>query len=342
MAHMIDASNDRSNIAYVGRRPWHGLGQELTEGESLEVWAKEAGLSHSVMRSHVMWDDGEVGHMPERHVLYRSDTRKALSVVSPYYNIVQPAEILAFFGEIAELGGFQLEVAGALSGGKRIWGLAKVNDGAPILGQDVVRPYLLLATSYDATMATTAKFTAIRVVCHNTLTMAAGYGETAASEIDKEAGAVKTMIRIPHCNKFDRDEVRQDLGIVGGAWDKWLIETRLMAERTMDPAQADRFLKELLLPEQPKPRDNTAPRPIVETKAYRRIMSLFDGEMIGADLAGSGNRWAMMNAVSDFVDHEQGNTPSTRINSAWFGNGDVVKSRAYAMLARNDDFLMAA
>ena len=34
---------------------------------------------------------------------------------------------------------------------------------------EAVAPYLLLATSYDGTMATIARFTTIRVVCNNTL-----------------------------------------------------------------------------------------------------------------------------------------------------------------------------
>jgi len=338
MAHMIDMSNSQANVAYVGATPWHGLGQKLTPGAGLEIWAQQAGLSHEVLRSPVQWRDesGLTGNMPERHVLYRSDNRKALSVVGKDYQIVQPATILDFFGKLAEVGGFELEVAGSLSDGKRIWGLARVNDGAPVIGHDVVRPYLLLATSYDASMATTAKFTAIRVVCNNTITMAVGRFDgqsySGKSEDDTENQAVNTMIRIPHCNKFDPEQARQALGIAGNAWEKWLIQTRLLAERTMEPDEAAKFLNSLLLPEQPKPADGRAPKPIEETKAYRRIMSLFDGGLIGAGLAGNDSRWTMLNAVTEFVDHEQGNTPSTRMNAAWFGTGDAIKSRAYRML----------
>ena len=212
------------------------------------------------------------------------------------------------------------------------------------LKYEPVRPYVLLATSYDASMATTAKFTCIRVVCNNTITMAVGAGEFNAgkTERDTEERAVNTLVRIPHSSHFDPDEARTRLGIVSSAWERWLVNTRLMAERDLNPAEADQFLKTLLLPEQPKPNDNRAPRPIQETKAYRRIMALFDGGIIGASLAGNDNRWSMLNAVTEFVDHEQGNTPSTRINSAWFGTGDAVKSRAYRLLAGQESFLKMA
>ncbi len=192
MAHELDYTTGRAGMAYVGATPWHGLGQKLTAGQSIDVWRVEAGLDYSVKRAPVTYEVGEdlSMEMPGRDVLYRSDTGGALSVVSKDYRVVQPGEVLEFFEELANIGGFDLETAGSLSDGKRIWALAKVNDGAPVIGHDVVRPYVLLATSYDGTMATTAKMTAIRVVCNNTLTMSAGVGLNSKSEEDTEGRAV--------------------------------------------------------------------------------------------------------------------------------------------------------
>ena len=31
MAHQIDESNNRANMAYVGKVPWHGLGQQMDD-----------------------------------------------------------------------------------------------------------------------------------------------------------------------------------------------------------------------------------------------------------------------------------------------------------------------
>lgn len=45
----------------------------------------------------------------------------------------------------------------------------------------IVRPYLLLTTSLDGSMATTAKLTAIRVVRHSTLSVAVREDHTRAS-----------------------------------------------------------------------------------------------------------------------------------------------------------------
>lgn len=357
MAHMIDETTGKAAIAYVGDTPWHNLGQSLTAGASIDVWRKEAGLDYNVVRSPVQFEridfsgieagDGvtiptEMIAMPERHVLYRSDTGAPLSVVSKDYKVVQPGEVLDFFGKLAEIGGFELETAGALSDGKRIWALARVNDGAPIIGQDVVRPYVLLATSYDGSMATTAKFTAVRVVCNNTITMAVGSGDYAEGKLesDTEGGAVSSLVRIPHSKTFNPDAVRLGLGIVANVWEKWLVNTRILAERKMEMQQADVFTFNLLSSIQGKPSGDRPLPDVRKSKGFDRIMSMFQGDLIGDDLTEGMNRWRMLNAVTEWVDHERGKTDDTRMTSAWFGAGDGIKNRAYDMLASADEFVM--
>lgn len=355
MAHMIDETTGKAAIAFVGDTPWHKLGQRLTAGASIDVWRKEAGLDYSVLRAPVQFERlklDDVGEsdviiptemvtMPERHALYRSDTGSALSVVSKDYKVVQPGEVLDFFGKLAEIGGFELETAGALSDGKRIWALAKVNDGAPIIGQDVVRPYVLLATSYDGSMATTAKFTAVRVVCNNTITMAVGSGDYAEgkTETDTEGKAVSSLVRIPHSKIFNPDAVRLELGIVANVWERWLVNTRLLAEREMSHDQADQFAFKLLSSFQPAPRDNKPLPDVRKSKGFERVMSMFsNGDLIGNDLVGGQNRWKMLNAVTEYVDHERGKSDDTRITSAWFGAGEGIKNRAYDMLLSDEKF----
>jgi phage/plasmid-like protein (TIGR03299 family) len=119
--------------------------------------------------------DGDITlPFPEQKVLYRSDTKAPLSVVSQRYQVVQPAEILEFYRDLTEVGGFELETAGVLKGGRKLWALAKTGHSARLKGGDTVKGYLLLATACDGTLATTAQFTSVRVVCNNTLAIALG------------------------------------------------------------------------------------------------------------------------------------------------------------------------
>ena len=325
MAHMIDESTGRAAIAYAGAAPWHGLGQALTPGASIDEWTREAGLSYSVLESPVQYStpaSSELQSWPDRKVLHRSDTGAPLAVVSDGYRVVQPAEIMDFFRELVELGGFQLETAGALSYGRRVWALASVADAAPVVERDLVKPYLLLGTSYDGTMATVAKFTAIRVVCNNTITAAVGgYGEA-------DLGYLKSAVRVLHSERFNPEAVRLQLGIVANAWESFLVQSRQLADRPMAAEAADDFVAELLKPY------HTSKLPINETRAYKRILALFNGGAIGSELPGvAGTKWAMLNAVTELVDHERGRSNNTRIESAWFGAGAALKARAAELLA---------
>lgn len=318
MAHMIDTTTGTAAMAFAGQTPWHGLGQALTPDASIETWTNEAGLNYTVKESPVLFQT-DAATMPEefkgRKVLHRSDTGAALAVVSDGYRVVQPSDVMGFFGKLVELGGFQMETAGVLSYGRRVWALAKVNEGADIVEGDTVRPYVLLGTSYDGTMATVAKFTSIRVVCNNTITAALGR---------ENAGTVRVL----HSERFDPDAVRLELGIVGDNWERFLIQSRKLSGETMGQLEADTFVSALLQPY------HTSKMELNQTRGYKRIMELFNGQAIGADIPGvAGTRWAMLNAVTELVDHERGRSNNTRIESAWFGTGAALKNRALELLS---------
>ena len=74
--------------------------------------------------------------------------------------------------------------------------------------------------------------------------------------------------------------------------------------------------------------------PVEQSRAYRRVLELFNGRGIGSDIPGvMGTRWGMLNAVTELVDHERGRSDNTRMESAWFGTGANLKNRALELLA---------
>jgi phage/plasmid-like protein (TIGR03299 family) len=232
---------------------------------------------------------------------------------------------MGFFQKLLDLGGFQMETAGALSQGRRVWALASVGDGAEVVDGDVIKPYLLLGTSYDGTMATIAKFTAIRVVCNNTITPAVN---STSDELDK--GYIKSAVRVLHSERFDADAVRLQLGIVANQFERFMVESRKLAHVQMSFSDADLFVKELLKPY------HTGKLDIVDTRAYKRVIELWQGRSIGSDILRAahvdGSRWEMLNAVTQLVDHERGRSDNTRLESAWFGTGSAIKNRALELL----------
>ena len=130
MAHQIE------QMAYVGTAPWHGLGSRLTEKQPIEVWQREAGMDWQIQESPVHFKSDAVGHLgaihsfPEQKVLFRSDTKAPLSVVSSRYHTVQPREVLEFYRDLTQVSGYELETAGVLKGGRKFWALARTGQGA--------------------------------------------------------------------------------------------------------------------------------------------------------------------------------------------------------------------
>ncbi len=166
-------------MAYTGQKPWHGLGNKLPTDQSIEAWKQSAGMDWKIEDSEVRFITGQNGvgminAFPEQKVLYRSDTKAPLAVVSKRFRVVQPGEILEFYRDLTEVGGFELETAGVLREGRKFWALAKTGQSTLLKGRDRVDGYLLLATACDGTLATTAQFTSVRVVCNNTLAIALG------------------------------------------------------------------------------------------------------------------------------------------------------------------------
>jgi phage/plasmid-like protein (TIGR03299 family) len=194
MAHLV------KQMAYVGATPWHGLGNRLTQKQPLELWQREAGMNWQIQESPVHFKADTVGNLgtihsfPEQKVLYRSDNKAPLSVVPNRYQVVQPREVLEFYRDLTEVSGYELETAGILKGGRKFWALARTGQTTALKGNDQVNGYLLLATSCDGTLATTATPTTVRVVCNNTLTIALD-GNSRASRCRTTRALIRKPLR---------------------------------------------------------------------------------------------------------------------------------------------------
>ena len=309
MAHEI------SSIAYTGATPWHGLGNHLSEHQPLQIWLKEAGMDWTIEQSDVLFNvDSSALHIrpyADSKVLFRSDSLAPLSVVSNRYQVVQPHEVLNFYKDLVSVGGFELETAGVLKGGKKLWALAKTGQEAKIKGNDRIKAYLLLATSCDGTLCTTAQFTSVRVVCNNTLQMATR----------DSTGAVK----VPHSTKFDPAQVKEALGIGFANWDAFMTNLKQLSQRTVSPEEADGFIRTAL--NEPEFTDDN----VLGSKIFQKVSSLYLGEGMGSELSStSGTAWGLVNAMTEYVDHHRrARNQDNRLDSAWFGQGALLKQKAF-------------
>ena len=313
MAHLIE------QMAYVGEAPWHGLGSRLSPKQPLEVWQREAGMDWQIQESPVHFKADAVGHLgsihsfPEQKVLYRSDTKAPLSVVSQRYQVVQPRDVLEFYRDLTQVSDYELETAGVLKGGRKFWALARTGKNTSLKGNDLVNGYLLLATSCDGTLATTVTPTTVRVVCNNTLTIA----------VDGATRAIK----VPHSTGFDAQAVKKQLGIAVSQWDEFMYRMRILADRKVRPNEALKYFMGVMC-------DTTCneevPDKLVNERAMRKVQGLYEGQGRGSRLeAANGTAWGLLNAVTEYVDHERrARSNEYRMDSAWFGQGAVIKQKA--------------
>lgn len=322
MSHDLDISTGKPAMAYVGDAPWHGLGEKLPDNQSIEVWLKAARLEWHLDRLPVQYlVDGRVRTMADRFVLARSDTREALSIVSSDYEIVQPKEVLEFYRDLVKDFGYTLETAGALNGGRKVWALARTGITGHVEDEvDPMAAYVLLATSCDKTLATTAAFTSVRVVCQNTLFFA----------LDDIKSQHRKVVKVPHTRRFETADVKRQLGLINESWTAFMDRVRKAAAHPMNDQSASEFFNRVLGQKPAKPPQ--PPKPLSPKAERDRIamMSLFRSAP-GQELATArGTLWGALNAVTYYVDHVRAGGVTERLDSAWFGTGNNLKDSAWA------------
>ena len=250
-------------------------------------------------------------------------------------------EILEFYRDLTEQSGFELETAGVLKGGKKFWALARTGQSTALKGKDVSNGYILLATACDGTLATTAQFTNIRVVCNNTLAIALR-GQSSS------AGVVK----VPHSTKFDADKVKQQLGISVRAWDEHMYEMKQLSQRRVTQGEAAAYFDAVFnntsmsVADQEENiiqfyRNVANPNPVKEKsepngRAMTKVMDMFNGQGRGAELSSAKDTaYGLLCSITEFADHERrAMSTDHRLDSAWFGAGAALKQRGLEQALR--------
>lgn len=335
MSADLDYTKGRPAIAYVGKTPWHAAGQRLEPGETIEKWRTAAGLDFRYVekeaRYHWEGPGGEELRAADQYKLIcRDDTGEAIACVGADYNLVQPDDVLEFYRELVDASGqWDLETAGVLRGGRKIWALARARYEDDIDG-DVIRPYLLLATSCDGSMSTIGKFTGVRVVCNNTLTAA-------------EMAVDKGELRITHAREFNIEATKKALGLMDGTFAEYMTGAREMAEAKLaatpeaQQAVAFDYFSRLYAPE---PVDNLTDMlpPMADWSTARRkrvneLMNAFYNAPGAQGKTAWGTVWGALNAVTYHEDHRElgRGTAEGRAHSTTFGSASRTKARAVAL-----------
>ena len=330
--HEIDMSNGRANIVYVGDTPWHKLGTRFTGNETFDQWRVAAGFGWEALTKALSYKaEHAAGHevdvlLKSHKALVRSDTETVLGVVGKDYKVVQPKQVLEFFRDIvfASDSRYTMETAGCLFDGRRVWALARTKSEIRIGKNDIIKPFILLGTSFDGTTSTFASYTSVRVVCHNTLSMAVG---TAATNAD---------IRITHAQDFDETAVKSALGLIEGAEastvEAFAETADALSQRPVTDHEMFTYFAELYGPKREEGQTVEDLKVGDFTKNQKRnidqLITLFKNGP-GAKLdSADGTAWGLVNAVTRFEDHANGANATRRLQSSAFGAGKRRKTQA--------------
>ena len=308
MAHNIEMVNGKAQMAYAGDVPWHGLGtavpNDLTPDQILEA----AGLNWSVQKipafATIAGEQVAIG----QSALVRSMDDQILDIVSDDWNPVQNEEAFEFFNDFVAAGDMEMHTAGSLQDGKIVWGLAKVKESFELFKGDVIDSYLLFSNFHKYGYSTDVRFTPIRVVCNNTLTLSLN-------------SKVERMAKISHRKVFNGDNVKEMLGV---AKDK-LATYKEMAAFLGSKRYNDENIVEYFTRVFPVSGSNENKKKEVSKNADLALNALF--AQPGTEFA-PGTWWQAFNAVTYVTDHLAGRNADNRLQSAWYGYHKGVKTKA--------------
>ena len=165
MAHQVET------MAYAGQVPWHGLGVPVSNDLTPTQMMQKAELDWKVREVEAFIEfDGK--KMPTgQKSLVRETDGKILTNVGENWKSVQNEQAFEFFHEYVMAGDMEMHTAGSLKGGQMVWALAKINNTMDFFKGDQVDSYLLFSNPHQYGKTIDIRFTPIRVVCNNTLTL---------------------------------------------------------------------------------------------------------------------------------------------------------------------------
>lgn len=301
------------SMVYTDTPPWTGVGIKVAPGTGIKKILEAANLNWKAELRPLQVVGGK--QITNKFGLVRSDNGYCLGVVGGRYKPTQNDELFQFMDEYVREGGATMEVAGALDGGRVVWGMAKLKGGFRMPGtRDQTNGYLFLANPHGVGRATKLGVTAIRDVCNNTLSIAM-----------RDKSAVSAF-RLSHSNLFDDLKQTEAREVIGAAVEG-VSRFEKAAKKLAKVRITDEDAKEIF-------RKNFAPKAKVsdpEGRAWARVYELLDCYK-QAPGATPGNLWGVLNAATYYTDHIASNGNNTRAREALVGRGDQSKRRLFSSL----------
>lgn len=306
MAHMVET------MAYAGELPWHGLGEKVSNDLTPRQMMEKAKVDWRVqeVESFIQYN-GEIKPTGQKSLVRESDG-KILTNVGENWKPVQNETAFEFFSEFVLSGDMEMHTAGSLRDGQYVWALAKVKESFDVFGEDTVESYLLFSNPHVYGKSIDVRFTPIRVVCNNTLTLSL-------------SGKAKNGVRIGHRTDFNPNTVKETLGLAHEKFAQYKEMAEFLGSRKVDAESLIQYYNTVF--------PNTSRTQEKTVKTYedlsRNAQLCYDALEVqpGAQFA-PGTWWQAFNSVTYITDHVQGRNKENRLHNQWFGTNQARKLEA--------------
>lgn len=299
MAHEIESTD--TLVLNSNQPAWHGMGivlnQDLSPQEACKLafpWQADQQDVFTLNPAGVY--EPILGHKMN----VRSDNGQRLGLVSSDYKIIQPKDVADFASALAADSSVkvQVETAGSIQGGKRMWILLK-GDAFDVANNDTIFPYVLLSNGFDGSSSFRITPTTIRAVCSNTLH--ASIPRVDLGELGKSAIVIRHT-----ADALNRvEEARKALAGYSMAIEKTKQVMGLLSSKGVTKEQVNQFFIDSYtedfggIPANPQNKAEERQRDRA-TSAYRSFSKRFDDERV---LAGS-TWWNVANSYSGLIQHD--------------------------------------
>jgi phage/plasmid-like protein (TIGR03299 family) len=318
MAHNLLIQNGQASMFYINEVPWHGLGTKLNQPATAQEAIEAAQLNWPVIKLALTAGSKHIP-VPDKFAIVRKTgslvqkSDPVLGVVGKDYTPLQNKDAFRFFDPIVGQNAAVYHTAGALGQGERVWILAKLPGHIRVAKDDITEKYLLLSNSHDGKSSVQIKFTPVRVVCQNTLTLALNEG---------------SVYRVIHHadvrNKLE--EAHEMLGLINERFDEMEETFQAMSRVKMDSNRLSDYLA-TVYPEV---------KEVEKMELVRRDRNwseYFFDQGRGNRMPGvAGTLWAAFNGVTEWVDHRKSRqNENQRLVSTWYGSSYQTKARAFTV-----------
>lgn len=328
MAHNLNIENGEVAMMWVGQVPWHGLGTQFKEPPTTKDAIKAAKLDWDVgLKPLYCGDSVHFYEYPlNRKAIVRLDKWGQpdcvpFGMVGNEYQVLQNRDAFSFFDPILATGMVTLETAGALGAGERVWVMARLKDDVDIAKDDPIQRYILLTTGHDGRTAVQIRFTPVRVVCQNTLTMSLETGQDFAKayHVPGMRGALQ--------------DAQVGIQAILTSFKKLEETFRRMVGCKLDGTSLEQYLGHVFPdpPRRKKESDSSFQKQLARVEKMRsHAKRLFEAGKGNAAPAVKGTLWAAYNGIIEMLDHESSYKGRYhRLESVWFGDAQQTKQAAY-------------